>query len=79
MSNSQQVIDKGILPSTTETFGFLGAILTGVADFFTVLSRATIAARECEHLYRLGDSELAVHGLKREDIANHVVAKYLTV
>lgn len=79
MSNSQQVIDKNTLPSTTDAFGFLNAVLMAVTGFFTMLSRSTIAARECERLYRLGDNELAVHGLKREDIPSHVVSKYLTV
>ena len=79
MTNSQQVIDKTSLPATTDTIAFMGKVLASVLGFFTVLSRSTVAARECERLYRLGDDELANQGLEREDIPSHVVSKYLTV
>ncbi len=78
MSNSQQVIDKTIIPSASDATVFLGKAMASVVGFFTVLSRSTIAARECERLYRLADNDLKDLGLEREDIPGHVVSRYLT-
>ena len=78
MSNFQQTADKVTFPSPAELFAFLSLIPASVGGFFTILSRSTIAARECERLYHLGDDELADRGLTRDDIPSHVVSKYLS-
>ena len=43
-------------------------LATGVADFFVLSNRATVAAAEYERLSHLSDQELAALGLERSDI-----------
>lgn len=48
-------------------------LFKGVADFFALMNRATVAAAEYDQLSHLSDQKLAAQGLKRSDIGRVVV------
>lgn len=60
----------------THAFGHgLAQVFKGVADFFALMNRATVAAAEYDRLSHLSDQKLAKLGLKRSDIGRVVVGR----
>lgn len=52
--------------------GLIGRILSSIAGFLDSLAASQTAVHRYEYLVGLSDAQLAVHGLKREDISRHV-------
>ena len=48
-------------------------LVRGVADFFALMNRATVAAAEYDRLSHLSDQKLAALGMKRSDIGRAVI------
>ena len=59
------------------TTNLFDRLLTSLGDFATSFANARYAAMDIERYHRMTDAELALRGITREDIADHVYRKYL--
>ena len=50
-----------------------------VWDYLVALSENSEISREAQRLFDMSDAELAKLGLRREEIAQHLVSKFATV
>jgi hypothetical protein len=55
--------------------GFFVRFFSAIGGFFSSLAEAQATAKHYEYLSGLSDAQLAVHGLKREDISRAVFEK----
>ena len=71
MTTHTATASVGLVPSTPGTRGpnLITRVLSAIADFFDSLAASQKAIHRYEYLVRSSDAELAVRGLKREDLS----------
>lgn len=74
MTTHSATAPVGLVPGTpgASKSGPISRVLSSIAGFLDSLAASQTAVHRYEYLARLTDAELAVHGLKREDISRHV-------
>ncbi|MDH3580147.1 MAG: hypothetical protein OEM91_05925 [Hyphomicrobiales bacterium] len=74
MASHSATAPVGLIPGTpgAHKAGLIARVVSSIAGFLDSLAASQAAVHHYEYLTRLSDGELAVHGLKREDISRHV-------